>query len=304
MADAAAAPPLALHSPAVAEPGIDKLTAIGYRKARLLLAGVGLVVLAVLAAILFVRRVDGVEVAATLLFLPILLAFVFFHAKGGFAAGVVASIVYALLRQPAIDAIGFDHFAGLLASRTVAFLIFGVIGGWAMQTLQLSLDKLDIYDQIDDETGLFNARFFVQDSDLEMARSRRYKTLFTIATVRFSTEALTPLGGRKAKAALRELGRQVGESVRTVDRVAHVRDDGAHAFVAVLPETAVEGGRIFGERFADRVHEFLTDRGASIDRADVALALLTVPGDDEALQELRRRMAAIDRREHEHAVSA
>jgi len=283
---------------------MERLTAIGYRKARLLLATVGLVVLAVLAAILFVRRVDGVEVGATLLFLPILLGLVFFHAKGGFAAAVVASVAYALLRQPAIDAIGFDRFAGLIASRTVAYLVFGTIGGWAMQTLQLSLDKLDIYDQIDDDTGLFNARFFVQDSDLEVARSRRYKTLFTVATVRFPTEALTGLGGRKAKAALRELGRQVGESVRTVDRVAHADEGGQHSFVAVLPETAVEGGRIFGERFADRVHEFLVERGCALDRSAVALSLITVPGDDDALQELRRRMAAIDGLEHEHPVRA
>jgi GGDEF domain-containing protein len=287
----------------VAAPGIEKLTAIGYRKARLLLAAVGLVVLAILAAILFVRRVDGVEVAATLLFLPILLAFVFFHAKGGFVAAVVASLTYTALRQPAIDAIGFDEFAGLIASRTVAYLVFGTIGGWAMQTLQLSLDKLDIYDQIDDETGLFNARFFVQDSELEIARSRRYKTLFTVAEVRVPTEALTPLGTRKAKAALRDLGRQVGESVRTVDRVAHAREGGAHTFLAVLPETAVEGGRIFGERFTDRVHGFLVERGCTIDREAVALSLLTCPGDDDALQELRRRMAAIDGLEHEHPVS-
>ena len=282
---------------------MERLTAIGYRKARLLLAAVGLVILIVLAAILFIRRVDGVEVGATLLFLPILLGVVFFDAKGGFIAGIAASVAYALLRQPAIDAIGFDHFAGLIASRTIAYLIFGTIGGWAMQTLQLSLDKLDIYDQIDDETGLFNARFFVQDSDLEAARSRRYKTLFSVASVRFPADTLTGLGGRKAKAALRELGRQVGESVRNVDRVAHAREDGHHTFVAVLPETAIEGGRIFGERFADRVHEFLVAHGCTLDRDAVALSLVTVPGDDDALQDLRHRMAAIDSLLHEHPVS-
>lgn len=283
---------------------MEKLTAIGYRKARLLLAAVGLVVLAVLALILFIRRVDGVEVGATLLFLPVLLGFVFFHARGGFIAAVLASIAYTALRQPAIDAIGADEFAGLIASRTVAYLVFGTIGGWAMQTLELSLDKLDIYDQIDDETGLFNARFFVQDSDLEIARSRRYQTLFTVAEVRFPSEPVAALGGRKAKAAIRELGRQVGESVRTVDRVVHAREAGSHTLLAVLPETSTEGARVFGERFVDRVHQFLVERGCTIARDEVVLTLLTCPGDDDALQDLRRRMAAIDGLEHEHAVSA
>src|SRR5688572_716985 len=133
---------------------------------RLIVAG-GLLVLVVLAAILYVRRVDTVEVLAVLLFLPVFVALVVGRVPGGVIAGVLAAVAYAALRLDAIDAVGASRFIGLIATRSVGYVAFGFIGGWGVRQLEASLEKLDIYDQIDDETGLFNARFFLQQTDLE-----------------------------------------------------------------------------------------------------------------------------------------
>ena len=54
----------------------DRLSRLGYARARRLLLVTGVVVLAVVALVTWARRVDTVEVVATLLFLPIFLAFV------------------------------------------------------------------------------------------------------------------------------------------------------------------------------------------------------------------------------------
>jgi GGDEF domain-containing protein len=279
-----------------------RLATIGYAKARMLLIVVGLAILGILAALLYVRRVDSVEVAAVLLFIPVFLGFILFRAPGGLIAGLLASGAYVLLRLPAIDAVGFGEFAGLVVSRSFAYIVFGLLGGWSNQTLELSLDKLDLYDQIDDATGLFNARFFVQHTDLEIARARRYQTLFSVAALQIPAGPIDGLGRRKAQGAIRELGRQVGDSVRTVDRVAHVRDGDVHRFVCVLPETGTEGATIFTDRFADSVHEFLQGRGIDVERSALATQALTVPGDDDELQTLRERFASLDELEHEHPV--
>ena len=63
---------------------------------------------------------DTVEVFATLLFLPIFLAFVYRGVVGGLVAAVAATAVYTLLRYPAIDAIGLGEYSGLIVSRAAA----------------------------------------------------------------------------------------------------------------------------------------------------------------------------------------
>ena len=135
----------------------DRLSQLGYVKARRLLVLVGVLVLGVVAVTMYARRVDTVEVVATLLFLPIFLAFVYRGVVGGVVAALVATGIYTALRYPAIDAIGADEYTGLIVSRAAAYLIFGAVGGWAMSVLEGSLEKLELYDEIDDETGLYNA---------------------------------------------------------------------------------------------------------------------------------------------------
>src|SRR5918999_4909532 len=76
------------------------LRRMGPRRARGLVLGVGLVVLLVVAIVMYARRVDPVEVAGTLLFIPIFIAFVIWDFRGGLIAAVLAAAAYALLRYP------------------------------------------------------------------------------------------------------------------------------------------------------------------------------------------------------------
>ena len=278
---------------------------MSYASTRRLVLAAGLGVLLLIALVMFVRRVDTVEVVAVLLFIPVFLAFTFGHVIGGAVAGVLATAVYALLRNPAIDAIGGGRFAGILAGRGLAYVSFGVLGGWASQQLERSLEKLDVYDQVDDATGLFNARFLVQDTGLEMARATRYQTFFSVCMVELPAGPLDALPRRKRAGLLRELGGQLREAVRSVDRAVHARDGSVHRFAVVCPETAAEGANVFAARLGERVGEFVRGRGVALPDGDLVAIACTYPGDDDRLASLRAQFAAIDRSQHpEHPTEA
>jgi GGDEF domain-containing protein len=262
---------------------------------RLLLAG-GLLVLLVTAGVMYARRVDTVEVVAVLLFIPVFLAFTYWRIVGGLVGGVLASLVYLFLRLDAIDQVGLNVFRGHLLSRTIAYLSFGLLGGWAASQVEDSLSKLDLYDQIDDATGLFNARFLVQDIDLERARSTRYQTLFSLVLVDVPGDAFAAMSRRQRAAALKGLGKILRESVRTVDRVVHSFDGTRHRLAVVLPETGREGAAIFATRLVDWVTDYLRQRNAATD--GVTHAAHTFPDEEASITSVREEFFAVEQAEH------
>lgn len=276
----------------------DRLSRLGYAKARQLLVVTGLAVLGVVVVVMYARRVDSIEVAATLLFVPIFLAFVFRGVVGGLVAALAAIAVYTALRYPAIDAVGIGEFTGLIISRAAAYLIFGAVGGWSTQVLEGSLTKLELYDEVDDETGLFNARHLLNQADLEMARARRYQTLFSVVLFDLPSAPFATLKARDRRSLLRDLGRLLGEGVRNIDHVVHARDGDVHRFAIVLPETASEGAEIFRGRFDERVRRYLEARGVVLHVDHLPARALTFPGDDEAVEAVRADFNRLDAAQH------
>jgi GGDEF domain-containing protein len=277
---------------------------MGYRRARLLLLVLGVVVLLVVAVVTYIRRVETVEVTATLLFIPIFVALVLWKIPGGLIAGLLATGAYALLRLPAIELVGVGPFLGLIVSRAVAFLLFGLLGGWAARELEATIRKVDLYDQIDDATGLFNARFFLEHTDMEMSRSQRYHTIFSVCLVDVPARVIDSLPRRKADRALVQLGRVVRAAIRTVDRAVHARADSLLRIAVVLPETGREGASVFTGRLAEAVSSFLTERGSSLGSDEVMGRAVTFPDQEAELRALREDFAAIDRAEHPEAPAA
>lgn len=276
---------------------------LSYARTRQLILAAGLAILLVIAVVTYSRGVDPKEVTATVLFIPIFVGFVVGRLPGGVLTGLAAALVYAGIRYGDIQAFGPERFVGLIASRAIAFVLFGAIGGWASRQLEASVYKLELYDQIDDATGLFNARFFVQDTDLEMTRSVRYRTIFSVAVVDIPGSLLDQLSRRQRNGMLRELGRIMKDSVRQVDRAVHAFDGRRHRLAVVLPETAGEGTRVFTERFAERVEEYLTRRGVTVGREGLGSVAVTFPDDEEPMRNLRAEFAAIDRAEHPEGES-
>ena len=272
-----------------------------YRLARRALFAAGLVVLALIASISYIRRVESVEAISTLLFIPVFIAFFAGGARTGFVAGLISAATYAALRFPAVEVLGSERFIWLIWSRAAAFVVFGVLGGWATSQLKASLTKLELYDQIDDDTRLYNARYFVEDTDAEIARSRRYHSIFSVAAVDVPHSALDGLSRQRKRGVMRDLGRLLSGSVRSVDRPVHAVDDQRHRFVAILPETGAEGAQRVAEQLTKRLEDHLVRSAEVPSQVHLDSASFTFPGDDGAVAALRHEFAAIAHREYPEA---
>ncbi len=231
------------------------------RRLRVLLTGIGLVLLALIALIMYARSVDPVEVVGTLLFIPVFLGLMFWGLPGGVVLGIGAAVAYGVLRYPALDAMGAGRFVGLILGRAAGYLAFGGIGGWAVSQLRASVEKLELYDQIDDSTGMLNARALVEGIDMERSRSLRYKTVFSVVTVEIPSSAFEMLRSKRRDSLLRELGHMVSSGIRGADKAGHVVEGNRHLLTVVLPETGIEGSRSFRGTLVERVQEWMSDRG-------------------------------------------
>lgn len=264
---------------------------LSYTQARALLLGAGIVFLGATAAVNYVRRVETVEVVAILLFLPIFLAFVFYDWIGGVIAATVATVAYVGLRIDAIDAVGLSHFTGVILSRALAFYAFAIVGGIANRSVRGSLTKLDLYDQVDDVTGLYNARFFLETTDLEMSRAVRYQSIFSVSVVDIPAVTFDGVAKRRRNRVLREIAAGLRSSVRLVDRVAHANDGQRYRFAVVLPETGEEGAQVFTTRLGERL-------GALLGVNTITARSVTFPGDEVAMLQLRSEFADIEAAQH------
>jgi len=257
----------------------------------------GLAIIVVLAVVQSALHVEFPEIAAVLLFVPIFVALLYWDVVGGLVGGILASAVYVALRWSAIDSVGFGTVSGLVMQKAFAFIVFGVIGGFASRQLRSSLDKLDLYDQIDDATGLFNARFLLQETDLETARAKRYESVFGVSVVDIPVAWFSGVPRKKRDKVLKELGDLLTTSVRAVDRAVHAEDGSMHHLAVVLPETGPEGARIFTGKLTEQIVPWLEKRDIR-GTGDLHTATIAFPEDEAELVRLRQKFAAIDEAEH------
>ncbi len=242
-------------------------------RARGLLLVSGLILISLVSLIAISRGVDRVEVIATLLFIPVFAGFLFWGIKGGFWLGLVAALTYIAIRIPAMRLVGLTAMSGQLAARILGYLGFGLGGGWAAQQIKATLDKFELHDDIDDETGLGNARSMIEVTDTEKARADRYQKVFSVVLADLSGAQWSDEPNRRQRVALQELGRRVKAAIRSSDHAAHGRQKDHHLIGLVLPETGPEGARIASEN----LRKVLI--GSSNPGVAIRLAQATYPGE-------------------------
>lgn len=271
------APGIVIHSAAM-----TGVRSIDYRRARSIMLLSGMIVIGLVVITMLIRRVDPIEVIATVSFAPIFVAMLVFGWRAGAGIGLAAAGLYLALRLPAIRLVGLGPMLGLVLSRTVGFVAFGSIGGWAASELGAAIGKLELYDSIDDATGLGNARSVLDVVDRERARAARHATLFSVVTARFPM----PSGRSRRSRALRDLGRSLVGAVRASDHVAHLPGTNAGTVVLVLPETGPEGARTVAGSLASRL--------SALVGGDVDTTVLTIPGNEDQLDGLVAAATEID----------
>ncbi|MFP5331035.1 MAG: hypothetical protein ACLGHX_01530 [Acidimicrobiia bacterium] len=215
-----------------------------YRRIRNLLLVSGLLVIGLIAVSMVIREVDPIEIIATLLFAPIYLGLVLYGGWVGLALGVGASIAYVGMRMPAVEYVGVAPLAGLLASRTIGYLAFGGLGGWAAARVLTSLNKLELVDDVDDATGLGNHRSLLDRLKREQSRVRRYGTDFTVVFLEFTLDEHEGRARKRHRNQLRNLGLVIDSSARESDHPAHIALGEHHVIAIVLPQTGLLGGEV------------------------------------------------------------
>ena len=264
-----------------------------FEQTRLLILLLGLGALGVTALIMWARDVDPVEIVSTVLFAPVLVAFLYLRIPGGLVAAALASGAYVLMRRSGIDAVGWEEFRGLIVGRAFAYFAFGVVGGVGTGLLEQSLRKLDDTDYLDDTTGLYNARFLLDETNLRSRESNRYGTPFSVLTLDVSRAAFERQPRRARRAAVRAVGDSLRQRVRVVDRAVYVPAADRARFVFVLPSTPKVGAQIASDRLREDLSELLGVLGdEAVDDATLA-PVISYPEDVDTLNVLRDEVAEL-----------
>lgn len=257
---------------------------MSYERARGLMLWAGLIIVGLVALTMSLRDVDPIEISATLFYAPIFAGFLLFGFGAGVTLGLAAAGAYIGLRIPALELVGFAPIAGTIIARVVGYVAFGAVGGWAADQLKVALERFRLIDELDEETGLGNARSIVNAIERELSRAERYSTAFSVVIATFDTPQ-----GRRPAAKLGELGSKVAMSVRSSDHAAHARIGDRHQVVIVLPET--------GESGAATVATNLETLVGSVVGGDIDVEAITDRGDvTQPIAPLVERFKVSDRR--------
>lgn len=268
-------------------------TRLTYLQARLLLLVLGIAVAVSQGLLAWERGAAPTEVLAPILYIPVFIGAIFLYLPGGLVAAGVSSVIYGTLLADLAARAGLGQFIVLLTTRVSFYFLFGVVVALGTRYIETRLRKLEVYDQIDDETGLYNSAFFLQHTDLETSRADRYRTLFSVAAMDVEPEILAGLRSRRQRRVIKELASRIEESIRHVDRAAHADDGSRDRFLIILPQTGEEGARVFAERLGGASSEFLSERGCSVD-GHLPVDTITYPDDPDRLRALREEIARLE----------
>jgi diguanylate cyclase (GGDEF)-like protein len=267
---------------------------LSYSQAKVVLALLGMGITAVTTLLAYERGAPPTEVIAPALYLPIVLGAVFLGLVGGLVAAALASLIYGVLLVDEVwEVRGFAEFSLLLTNRVLFYFFLAVILAVGIRFIEARLHKLEIYDQVDDLTGLYNSAFFLQNTDLETSRANRYQSVFSVVDLEVAHEAFADLPARRTKRLVKDLASRIQAAVRQVDRPARASSAEREYFLIILPETGQEGAHIFAERLEVASRQFLAERGCRTD-GHVSVATATYPEQPDDLSRIRDQIAALE----------
>ena len=131
----------------------------------------------------------------------------------------------------------------------------------ALETTRADNRRLESLATTDPLTRLLNRRAMLDRLTAEVDRARRYSSSLSLLLldVDHFKQINDTAGHLAGDSVLRQLAVLLEDAVRKVDIVARY---GGEEFVAILPETASEGGVIFAERLRERIGAQAFDVGA------------------------------------------
>jgi GGDEF domain-containing protein len=222
------------------------------------------------------------ELIAQFMLLPILLAAIHYERKGGLIAALAATLIYVGLRVPQLlDPVLRQPVLGLLIVRTAAYVVIGVMGGEVCALIKHFFQRVEQRDLIDPETGIYAPGHIGRLLSELIEENGRYGTLFSAALFDVDPAAV-PAERRHRKHLLREIAHAIHNDVRAVDDVGRRSE---YEFLALFPNTPLEGGNVASGRVSRSIQTHLDKRGVTAERS-FSTRTLGYPEDSEELTRL------------------
>ncbi len=255
-----------------------------YRRFEILVIICGGGAILTTAAAAATRQSDWIETVGQLLLLGVLVGALHWGRRGGFIAGIAATLVYLALRVPTIAAARSltPTLAQLLLTRAVVFGALGIVGGEISTRIKYFFVELENRGHIDDVTHVYNDVYVRQLLRSHVARYERYSATFSIIIVRLDEAKLPPLDRSHGRRLLRATANALVGDIRLVDEMGRL--EGAE-FCIILPNTPLEGAKVAAARLKNTAGGSLHGTGLHPDGI-VTAEPLGYPEDREAIEVL------------------
>jgi GGDEF domain-containing protein len=173
-------------------------------------------------------------------------------------------LAYGVARLPAVDVVGSPSVARLITLRGASFFAFGVLGSYALKRFRGAIKIASFGHHLDHETGCASTRQIFGDLDIEIARSQRYGTAFSVVVFDIASTSLASLKSTVRAQALSQLGTILRSTARTTDRIGVVDVPNNRRIFAILAETPKSGAEAFAKRIGDRVADLWLGKGGAL----------------------------------------
>jgi diguanylate cyclase (GGDEF)-like protein len=214
------------------------------------------VLLAVMIGVL--DRITGYEISFTPFYLlPVLLITWF---EGGVSAAVI-SVFSAVIWLAADVTSGhvYSHFAIPLWNATMRLGIFLTVA-YSFATIKKLLEREREQARVDYLTNVPNARYFYEQTRVEISRSARYKRPFTIAYIDIDNfkSVNDTLGHGSGDELLQTVAETMKTTLRLTDIIARL---GGDEFAVFLPETGAEQATVAINKVQKRLRDAVEKNG-------------------------------------------
>lgn len=170
-----------------------------------------------------------------------------------------------------------------LDNKTVILECFTDIS--RMKEMEQQLQEMARTDEL---TGLYNRRYFMEQTRRELARARRYGN--PVSMLSFDIDHFKDINDRyghpAGDAVLFSLSRICAETLRETDTLARI---GGEEFAVLLPESGIEEAAVIGERLRQRVAANVCRCDHQEIRCTISLGAAQFKGADDDLEGLMKR---------------
>lgn len=220
------------------------------------------------------------EVIAQLLLIPVLIGAVHWGRRGGLAAAILASVIYAVMRVPMVVAAGAldSDLVILVGARFIAYGAVGIIGGELFGRIKYIFARLEGGDTLDKTSGVFNRAHMASLLEKAIKHNERYDAPFSLVRLSVAETVFQEQRDSRVRTLLRSVANHIRDDLRSVDEVGHI-DRGS--FLVLLPHTPAAGGEVVAARLRHGVSSTL-----ATEEENVSTTVLTVPDDLDAVRAL------------------